>query len=200
MAVYKVGDFKFDNEETAKKAAKELKATQYILNQLKDADDVAVLSIYNRLLAQNIFETDLGRAFLKQLEDNLLASGLLEPKVTSDVEVRRTRKEESFLTDDKKQLDKIEKNRSNTKRKNSKKVNKKITLEEKYNRLCILNKILIVICVGLVISIAAMFFINSTINSPTILNYEEQILDKYSNWEQELTKREEALRQREIEQ
>lgn len=200
MAVYKVGDFKFDNEETAKKAAKELKATQYILNQLKDADDVAVLSIYNRLLAQNIFETDLGRAFLKQLEDNLLASGLLEPKVTSDVEVRRTRKEESFLTDDKKQLDKIEKNRSNTKRKNSKKANKKITLEEKYNRLCILNKILIVICVGLVISIAAMFFINSTINSPTILNYEEQILDKYSNWEQELTKREEALRQREIEQ
>lgn len=200
MAVYKVGDFKFDNEETAKKAAKELKATQYILNQLKDADDVAVLSIYNRLLAQNIFETDLGRAFLKQLEDNLLASGLLEPKVTSDVEVRRARKEESFLTDDKKQLDKIEKNRSNTKRKNSKKVNKKITLEEKYNRLCILNKILIVICVGLVISIAAMFFINSTINSPTILNYEEQILDKYSNWEQELTKREEALRQREIEQ
>ncbi len=200
MAVYKVGDFKFDNEETAKKAAKELKATQYILNQLKDADDVAVLSIYNRLLAQNIFETDLGRAFLKQLEDNLLASGLLEPKVTSDVEVRRARKEESFLTDDKKQLDKIEKNRSNTKRKNSKKANKKITLEEKYNRLCILNKILIVICVGLVISIAAMFFINSTINSPTILNYEEQILDKYSNWEQELTKREEALRQREIEQ
>ena len=200
MAVYKVGDFKFDNEETAKKAAKELKATQYILNQLKDADDVAVLSIYNRLLAQNIFETDLGRAFLKQLEDNLLASGLLEPKVTSDVEVRRARKEESFLTDDKKQLDKIEKNRSNTKRKNSKKANKKITLEEKYNRLCILNKILIVICVGLVISIAAMFFINSTINSPTILDYEEQILDKYSNWEQELTKREEALRQREIEQ
>ncbi len=206
MAVYKVGGFIFDNEETAKKAAKELKATQYILDQLKDADDAAVLSIYKRLLSQNIFETDLGLAFLKQLEDNLVASGLLEAKMSpishgeSEVQVEKTALfEPSSKEVDLKKNNKISSSKTN-KIKSKKKLKGQLTIEERYKRLCIINKILIVICIGLVISIAAMFYINSTINSPTILNYEEQILNKYSNWEQELNKREEALRQKEIEQ
>ncbi len=206
MAVYKVGGFIFDNEETAKKAAKELKATQYILDQLKDADDAAVLSIYKRLLSQNIFETDLGLAFIKQLEDNLVASGLLEAKMSSisheesEVQVEKT----ALLEPSSKKVglkNNIKNSSSKTKnRKSKKKLKGQLTIEERYKHLCIINKILIVICIGLVISIAAMFYINSTINSPTILNYEEQILNKYSNWEQELNKREEALRQKEIEQ
>ncbi len=206
MAVYKVGGFIFDNEETAKKAAKELKATQYILDQLKSADDAAVLSIYKRLLSQNIFETDLGLAFLKQLEDNLVVSGLLEAKMSSisheesEVQVEKT----ALLEPSSKEVglkNNIKISSSKTKKtKSKKKLKGQPSIEERYKRLCIINKILIVICIGLVISIAAMFYINSTINSPTILNYEEQILNKYSNWEQELNKREEALRQKEIEQ
>ncbi len=206
MAVYKVGGFIFDNEETAKKAAKELKATQYILDQLKDADDAAVLSIYKRLLSQNIFETELGLAFLKQLEDNLVASGLLETKMSSvsheepEVQVEKT----ALFEPSSKEVglkNNIKISSAKTKKtKSKKKLKGQPTIEERYKRLCIINKILIVICIGLLISIAAMFYINSTINSPTILNYEEQILNKYSNWEQELNKREEALRQKEIEQ
>ncbi len=206
MAVYKVGGFIFDNEETAKKAAKELKATQYILDQLKSADDATVFSIYKRLLSQNIFETDLGLAFLKQLEDNLVASGLLEAKMSSisheesEVQVEKT----ALLEPSSKEVglkNNIKISSSKTKKiKSKKKLKGQPSIEERYKRLCIINKILIVICIGLVISIAAMFYINSTINSPTILNYEEQILNKYSNWEQELNKREEALRQKEIEQ
>ncbi len=206
MAVYKVGGFIFDNEETAKKAAKELKATQYILDQLKNADDAAVLSIYRRLLSQNIFETDLGLAFLKQLEDNLVASGLLEARMSSishedsEVQVEKTALfEPSSKEVGLKKNNKISSSKTK-KTKSKKKLKGQPSIEERYKRLCIINKILIVICIGLVISIAAMFYINSTINSPTILNYEEQILNKYSNWEQELNKREEALRQKEIEQ
>jgi hypothetical protein len=45
-----------------------------------------------------------------------------------------------------------------------------------------------------------MFYVNSTINSPTILNYEQEILNKYAAWEQELTEREAAVKEKELKQ
>jgi hypothetical protein len=42
-----------------------------------------------------------------------------------------------------------------------------------------------------------MFYVNSTINSPTILDYEEKIIDEYSSWEQQLSEREQQLNERE---
>ena len=42
-----------------------------------------------------------------------------------------------------------------------------------------------------------MFYVSSTINSPTILNYEETITDQYSTWKQELDEREAELKARE---
>ena len=49
------------------------------------------------------------------------------------------------------------------------------------------NVIMLAIVVG-------MFILASTMDSPTILNYENQIINKYEAWEQELSKREQAVK------
>jgi hypothetical protein len=67
-------------------------------------------------------------------------------------------------------------------------------------RLRLVNRVLLVLCITLLLCVIGMFYVNSTINSPTILNYEEKILDKYSAWEQELTQREAAVKEKELKQ
>ena len=46
MAKYNIGGYIFDDENKAKKAAKELKSVEYILAQLKDADEVKAFKQY----------------------------------------------------------------------------------------------------------------------------------------------------------
>ena len=58
-------------------------------------------------------------------------------------------------------------------------------------------EITLFISVILAISIIGMFIIASTSDSPTILNYENKLIDKYAEWEQELDEREAALNDRE---
>lgn len=51
----------------------------------------------------------------------------------------------------------------------------------------------------LVLAIVAMVLISLSSNLPTIVNYENKLLDKYSSWEQELSQREQAVKQKERE-
>ncbi|MEG1291483.1 MAG: hypothetical protein RSD28_04205, partial [Lachnospiraceae bacterium] len=49
------------------------------------------------------------------------------------------------------------------------------------------------------ILVVGMLIITLTGNRPNILNYETKIIDKYASWDQELTKREKAVKQKELE-
>lgn len=49
----------------------------------------------------------------------------------------------------------------------------------------------------LAVSIGVMFFIALTGDQPNILNYERTLVNKYAAWEQELTEKENLLRERE---
>lgn len=48
-------------------------------------------------------------------------------------------------------------------------------------------------CIVFLIAIACMFYITSTSGNINIINYENEIIDKYSGWEQELSDREKEL-------
>ena len=50
---------------------------------------------------------------------------------------------------------------------------------------------------SLAVSVIGMFIVASTSDSPTIINYENKLIDKYAAWEQELDEREAALKERE---
>ena len=51
----------------------------------------------------------------------------------------------------------------------------------------------------MIVLVIAMFVITLTADQPNILNYVRALLNKYATWEQELTEREAAVRERELE-
>lgn len=67
------------------------------------------------------------------------------------------------------------------------------SLEQVNAKVIKINKILLILCIVLGLIIIGMFAINTTINSPNILNYENRVIDKYSSWEQELNAKEQVL-------
>ena len=205
MAKYNVGGFTFTDEESAKKAAKEKKAVEYVLAQLKDADENTVLRAYRKLINQRMFVTPVGLGFLNQLRTNLLETGLFTeadvPEVYGD-SAEPAKPSEPAKPAAAKPKTKKGKNKTNPpvktkKEKKSAQEKEVVPAEVELARVKRINSILLIACITMGICIAGMFYINSTINSPTILNYEEQILDKYSAWEQDLTARENALREKE---
>ena len=57
---------------------------------------------------------------------------------------------------------------------------------------------MVIINIALVIAVIAMAVIMSTSQTPTIINYENKIQDKYAGWEEELQSREARIKQLEL--
>ena len=57
----------------------------------------------------------------------------------------------------------------------------------------------VILNVLLVLAIIAMFTITLKSDNPNVLNYEKAITNKYAAWEQELTEREQRIREKEKE-
>ena len=202
MARYNIGGYIFDDENKAKKAAKELKAVEYILGQIRDSDEKAVLTVYKKLLNQRMFSTEIGMSFLAQLRQNLLDSEVFTPEdippVYSLEEPPKDVTPEEQTEDTNSSSD--EKVSKAKKEKADKKVVAKVTNDSsEIKRLKAINKVLLILCIALLLCVLGMFYVSTTINSPTILDYEEKLIDKYSSWEQDLTEREEAIKEKEQE-
>ena len=56
-------------------------------------------------------------------------------------------------------------------------------------------RVSIIINVALVVLVGIMLFIASTTTSPTVLNYENEVINKYEEWENELTQREKTVKE-----
>lgn len=65
----------------------------------------------------------------------------------------------------------------------------------------VLRKIEDFLCVNaiLVVCVVAMFAMALTSDSPTIVDYQSKLLNRYASWEQELTEREKAVSEKEQE-
>ncbi|SFI00327.1 hypothetical protein SAMN04487830_11728 [Pseudobutyrivibrio sp. OR37] len=205
MAKYNIGGYIFDDENKAKKAAKELKQVEYILAQIKDLDENGVLTVYKKLLKQRLFSTEIGMSFLSQLRQNLVGSGVFTEEEVPEVytieqsepsKPTQVPKEEKTSTEEVTPKEKPDKKPKAKKEKADKSI---VSSSDQaiIKRLKLINRILLVLCITLLLCVIGMFFVNSTINSPTILDYEDKILDEYSSWEQELSQREQDLNERE---
>jgi hypothetical protein len=227
MAKYNIGGYIFNDENSAKKAAKELKAVEYILGQMKTADEQEVLKIYKKVINQKLFSTQIGLGFLNQLRQNLVATGVFEesqiPPVYSVDEPPKPEKKPVEAIPDAKPVEKeakgvtqpAEVKSAEEKPPKEKKARKLTKLRKEkadknstpiseddagvIKKLRLVNSFLIVCVFTLLICVLGMFFVNSTINSPTILNYKEAITDEYSSWKQQLDERERELNEREAE-
>lgn len=206
---YIIGDFSFDTEEEAKEAQREVQAISYIMKQINTEDPQAVLAAYQQMVKKNLFHTKLGIGFLEDMRKQLLALPEVSdadvpeiPQIAAKQEDTKRiliKEDEAKHAEEDKELKK--KTESKIQPKHAKiKEEQPMTVEEvtvamkKYKKM---SHILLIACVTMLLIIIGMFAINATSQNPTILNYEEKIINKYASWEQQLDQREQELNERE---
>ena len=174
----KINGFVFTDEAEAEQAKKEAHGIHYVEERADMHHPETVLEIYNKMVKQELFETAVGFTYLKELQEYLIQN----PSINNSDILPISVLEESL----RKKLSISAKNRAS-----EKKASKKTDgYRKKY-------EITLFISVILAVSVIGMFIVASTSDSPTIINYENKLIDKYAAWEQELDEREAALKERE---
>ena len=171
----------FDDEKQLIAAKKEAEAVEYLRSKTDFSNMTNLMKLYDRILDRNMMETVVGIEFLKEIRNDLIGSGMFKEDQVRPVpllpEVKKLKKRKEIQT------------RSRER-----------TLLERSERQ---NTILKVVCFFLSVLVIGMFVIVLTgKRSPLAIRYEEQILNKYSFWAQELQEQENFLREyvRQLEQ
>ncbi len=170
-----VDQYLFETEEEYELAMSEKKKIQYIdeHTDYRAVENIAVL--YKRMVETNMFQTPVGYAYLERLREFLVRSGAKIdnlPAIPVKKKISLAGRKE-LMRENRQLKDEVERKKRN-------------------------NMIIIMVCIALAIMVIALFAVAFTGDHPNILNYENAILDKYSSWEQELTERENAVREKEL--
>jgi len=174
---YIVDGFSFLSEEDAAAAREELKKARYLERHLDYQGADMILQLYRKALEERTFHTPVGFAFMNGLRGRLIEAGIeefdIEPiPVYYDVVRNKMRSDFEPVREEAE--------------KKPKKETTKLTVS-------------VIVNVFLALLVAGMFFLAMTGSNENILNYRRAILNRYASWEQELTEREKAVREKELE-
>lgn len=161
--IYQIDGFIFYGKKEADQAKKEAAGVEYLKTKIDMKQPEAVLSVYNKTVEENLFETPVGLSYMRELQQYLRKIPYIAEKDILPIPVNGGNagikpEEQKEKTDYKKRY-----------------------------------QTLLGICVLLVIMVVSMFAITLTSDSPTILDYEKKIVNRYEAWEQELDAREQEL-------
>ncbi|MCR5503758.1 MAG: hypothetical protein K6F53_12200 [Lachnospiraceae bacterium] len=173
-----VGGFFFGSFDDAAAAERELKNAEYLEERLGTMNLSQMKAVYDKMLDQKVFSTPVGWEFLKSLRARLEESGIPEEELRpiplyNNFAAQKDSRDHKALM----RIKPVDRER-----------NTKMALRGSV----ILNIILVIL-------ILAMFAITMKSDNPNILNYEEAILNRYAAWEQNLSERENAVREKEKE-
>lgn len=168
-----VNGFIFKTSDEANCARKELRGIQF-LEENNNMDNVDVMiQVYHKLLQQQLFQTAVGRHYLKQIQERILEkrpNTILEP-------IELDRKEDNSET-------------APSGLRRAVRMTDFVDVGLNYRKKL---KLSIIVNVILLLGMAAMFIIASTASNPNILNYETKLQDRYAQWEKELEEREQEI-------
>lgn len=170
--IIEIEGYSFTNEKMAKQAQKEAEGVRYVKARTDMSKPEQVFSVYHRLLAQQMFQTPVGYAYLKELQEYLKSMPGVKKEDIRPIPVASTLRINDTM------------GISDTWRGRMKRVQKKLHVSVMAN-------------VILVILVIVMFAITLSSDQTTILNYERKLQDRYAQWEQELTEREQIVREEE---
>ena len=182
--VYVVEGFAFTSEKEAEQAKKEREGIRYIKEKTNMSNPDMVLQIYNKMVREKMFVTAVGYAYLFDLQEYLRTNLQINDEDILPIGIVHPTIQESLKEEKQKHQLQIQE----MKKKATKKPASDAEMQNKYKLSLLVNLIL-------AISVAFMFVISATSGHPTILNYEEELINRYSAWEQELTEREAILRE-----
>ena len=183
-----VGGFSFENKDEAEQAKKEIEGIRYIKTKTDMSDPEVILQVYNKMIGQKLFETAVGYSYLKDLQEYLTTIPFIKNEDILPIPVTHPRLEES-LKKQKREIAQKERVRAVRARQHEKKLAK---IDRKALETESSGKLKISLCV-------AMFAMTLTSDSPTIVDYQSKLLNRYASWEQELTEREKAVSEKEQE-
>ncbi len=171
-----VGNYRFKSIEDMNFAIEEEKKVKYIEDHMEYEHPQMVKGIYDKCVKNDVFQTVIGYEFLVKLKNYLKKNGFEE-----DLEAIRVLQRDN---DYKKALEQKAKEKENALRDVNRIIRRKL-------------KSAMAIIAVLAVLIILLFIIANTSNKPNILNYERVIVNKYASWEDDLTKRENIIREAE---
>lgn len=84
---YTIGDYSFSNKNDYERALKEKETISYIVANTNMADMKSVLKVYNRAVEKKSFQTVLGLEFVRNMRKNLINSGIVSDDTIQTVPV-----------------------------------------------------------------------------------------------------------------
>ncbi len=179
---FNVNGYIFETKTEFDRANKEFQVCKIIRQKLEFAAPEKILMIYNKLIEEKLLETPVGLEFLMEIRNHLIATQTIPKDKIYDIPVpSKVDKLETAKTEN---IDEIV---DNKKRKNQ------ISKEEKVYRGRFITALVIIFAlIGVII---AMFYISNSSENITILNYKEQIINQYEQWEADLNEREQVIRE-----
>ncbi len=174
--------YNFESREAYDRAKKEAEFIRKAQKTMDLTDGKTALKLYNKIVKEKIFSSVLGYEFLFELRDVIIETGMAKAENLSPVPVREIIKVENDTLEDR-------------------------SLEvERYRRLYegqkIINskfKIGIIVCVLVLIGFVLVNFKLEYSVFTYFTNYkatmEEDLVNKYEKWSEELQKREDAIQQ-----
>lgn len=176
-----VSGYLFFTEKDAQLARAEEQKVEYLEARIDYSAPESIHYIYEQTIRERVFKTPVGFRYLERLRDFLLSQSEIDPAAVSDIPL--------YVT-----FDGELRESSNPARERVTPSRKKDRDKEKtrFTLSVILN-------VMLALAIVSMFYISFVSEHPNIVNYERAITDKYASWQQELTEREQVIREKEKE-
>lgn len=171
--------FSFYTEKDAALAAQEQKKIEYLEARMDYNNPESVLMLYSRAIRERIFKTPVGIIYLKHLQEFLMEQEEINPEEIVPIPM--------YVTFD------------GELREQTNPAKKRVQPSQKKSKKSNALPVSIILNIALVGAVIAMFVITLNSSQPNILNYEKNLVNQYSSWEQELTEREQVVREKELE-
>lgn len=177
---YTVGGYTFTDKKAADAAKEEFQAINKMSSKINTKDARQVYALYNSIIDKKLFSTMVGLNYLKELQQFLyickeIPNNRIRPiPINNDVQSVLEGKREIIENQSEIRILKRERN----------------MYKSRFTTSVIIN-------LALVVVIIAMIIITLTSKNPNIINYETNLQDKYSAWQEQLQSQEASLKARE---
>lgn len=173
---YTVNGFLFGNPTDVEIANQEQSKIQYINKKIERHSGETILAVYQAALEKKMFRTPVGYCYLYQMQKKLISMGIEKSRIPA-IPLYQV-----FNSDYKTE-----------ERKPKIPPKKLVPPDVKKLRYSIMGNVILVILV------IALFAITLMGENANIINYRSAIVNQYSEWEDELTEREQIVREKERE-
>jgi hypothetical protein len=189
--MYKVEGYEFETKAQAHAALQEVKKIRYFKSQTSMDDPDVVLALYNKLVERDVFVTPVGIGYLSELQQYLKMVPYIKEADILPIPVY----EPNDAVKDAPTKKVAEKRRKEKARELKRLKSRENSKNRDYRRLFHVSMFFTVVFALAVMGMLAMSW--ASVDNVNIINYENEIINKYESWEQELNEREQELNERE---